>query len=256
MNAAREKIALIGVREVELAQAIERLRYAKVVAPFTGVVQQRHVAPGDYVPVGAPITTLVGTDPLRFRGTVSEHHAQELAVGQEVRLQIEGVNESCVVHVTRVSPTLDQASRSLMFEAELPNSDGQLRTGLFAEAELVVNPNAVALVVPAAAVVEFAGAEKVWKVIDGLASEQEVLTGPRRLDGVEILNGLSAGDIILADGTQGGVARIEPIRSSNELDVPDKFDIPVRNLHEQPDGSGEPVSETKPEPTLSGRTAG
>lgn len=222
INATREKIALIGVREVELTQASERLRYTKVVAPFDGVVQQRLVAPGDYVQVGAPIATLVRTDPLRFRGTVPEHHAQSLALGQEVRLQIEGSAKPYVVQVTRISPTLDQASRSLMFEADLTNRDRQLQTGLFAEAELVVNPEAVALVVPSTAVVEFAGAEKVWKVVDGMASEQGVLTGQRRPQGIEILSGLTAGDVILADGSQGTIASIKPLPRSGELSAPEQ----------------------------------
>ncbi|MBI2481913.1 MAG: efflux RND transporter periplasmic adaptor subunit, partial [Planctomycetia bacterium] len=167
LNAAQEKIALIGVREVELALARERLANAVVVAPFDGLVQQRLVAPGDYVQVGDQIATFVRTDPLRFRGTVPEHHAQSLVVGQEVRLQIEGIAEPRAVRVTRISPALEQASRSLMFEAELPNRKQELRTGLFAQAEIVVNPQAVALIVPHSAIVEFAGAEKVWKVIDG-----------------------------------------------------------------------------------------
>lgn len=220
LNATREKIALIGIREVEVALARERLRNAVVVAPFGGLVLKRLVAPGDFVQVGDQIATLVRSDPLRFRGTVPEHHAQSLAVGQAVRLRIEGIAEPRVVQVTRISPSLEQASRSLMFEAELSNGNQQLRTGLFAEAEVVVNPAAVALVVPASAVVEFAGAQKVWKVVDGMASEQEVLAGQRRSSGIEILSGLNAGDVILRDGSQGSVARITPLRSPRDLDAP------------------------------------
>ncbi|MCB9874497.1 MAG: efflux RND transporter periplasmic adaptor subunit [Planctomycetaceae bacterium] len=229
LNAAREKIALIGVRQTEVALARDRLRNAAIVAPFDGFVQQRLVAPGDFVQVGDRIVTLVRTDPLRFRGSVPEHHAQSLAIGQEVRLQIEGIAEPLTVQVTRISPSLEQASRSLMFEAEVANSDQQFRTGLFAEAEIVVNPQAVALIVPQSAVVEFAGSEKVWKVVDGLASEQEVLTGQRRSRGIEILSGLAAGDVILNDGSQGSVARIEPLSNPSDRDA----------WEQQPDAAGE-----------------
>ena len=67
-------------------------------------------------------------------------------------------------------------SRSLAFEVLVDNRDGQLRTGLFGEAEVVVDPAAQSLVIPRAAILEFAGAEKVWKIIDGMAKEQIVRT--------------------------------------------------------------------------------
>jgi RND family efflux transporter MFP subunit len=245
LNAAREKIALIGVRQVEVALARDRLRNSAIVAPFDGFVQQRLVAPGDFVQVGDRVATLVRTNPLRFRGSVPEHHAQSVAVAQEVRLQVEGIVEPLTVRVTRISPSLEQASRSLMFEAEVANGDQQFRTGLFAEAEIVVNPQAVALVVPQSAVVEFAGAEKVWKVIDGMAHEQEVLTGQRRSSGIEILSGLSPGDMILSDGSQGSVAQIEPLRSPHDPEASEQRPEEHTTDHA-------PAHETDPESTVSG----
>ena len=220
LNSVQEKIALIGVREAAWELARERLRNATVLAPFDGIVQQRQVAPGSYVQVGDAIATLVRTNPLRFRGTIPERQAQNLGVGQEVRLRIEGVAQPCRVRVTRISPSLEQSSRSLMFEADLDNQDQQLRVGLFAEAEIVIDPQALAVVVPHSAVVEFAGAEKVWKVVDGVAVEQEVLAGPRRANGIEILQGLAAGDVILSQGRGGSVARITPIAVSDDANTP------------------------------------
>ncbi|MEX0704801.1 MAG: efflux RND transporter periplasmic adaptor subunit [Planctomycetales bacterium] len=211
INAVHEKLALIGVRQAELSLARERLRDAVIRAPFDGLVQQRQVAPGAYVQVGNAIATVVRSDVLRFRGAMPERHAQALAVGQEVTLRIESVAEPRTVHVTRISPSLDLRSRSLLFEAAVPNSDRGLRTGLFAEAEVVIDPQARAIVVPGSSVVEFAGAEKVWKLVDGVAAEQEVLTGLRRPSGIEILHGLSAGDVILRDGRMGRVATIKPL---------------------------------------------
>lgn len=211
LNSVHEKIALVGVRSAELALARERLDNTAIRAPFDALVQQRHVAPGAYVDVGDEIATLVRANPLRFRGTLPERHAQRLAIGQEVRLKIESIAEPRVVHVTRISPALDQLSRSLMFEAEVDNSDGSLRTGLFAEAEVVLVADAEAVVVPHSAVVEFAGAEKVWKVVDGVAAEQEVLTGTRRSEGIEILEGLKAGDVILREASDGQIAKVTPL---------------------------------------------
>ena len=48
----------------------------------------------------------------------------------------------------------------------------ELRTGIFAEAVVVVDPQAESIVIPRSALMEFAGTEKVWKVVDGMAREQ------------------------------------------------------------------------------------
>lgn len=215
INAVREKIAQVGVQASTLAVARQRLADTVIVAPFDAVVQERHVAPGTFVQVGNPLLTLARTSRLRFRGTIPERHAHRLALGQEVTLRIEGVGPPRQAAVTRISPALDEQTRSLTFEAALDNADGSLRSGLFAEADVVVDPQATALVVPRSAVVRFAGAEKVWKVVDGKTQEQLIQTGRQEAQWLEVVSGLSAGDQVLADGSQGRLARVEPLAGAS-----------------------------------------
>jgi RND family efflux transporter MFP subunit len=211
LNSVDEKIAQVGVRTAELSLARQRLADTVIRARIDGLVRERQVAPGSYVSVGHAIATIVRSNPLRFRGTMPERHAQQLAVGQSVTLQIESIEQPRTVKITRISPALDEASRALLFEALVDNTDGTLRTGLFAEGEVVLDPEARSVVVPVSAVNEFAGAEKVWKVVDGTAQEQEVRTGLRRPEGVEIVSGLNPGDRILVHADEGRIARIEPV---------------------------------------------
>jgi len=58
---------------------------------------------------------------------------------------------------------------------------------------------------------EFAGAEKVWKLVNGIAKETVVRTARHGDRGVEIVSGLVPGDFILANATEGRVARIDGI---------------------------------------------
>lgn len=210
VNSVQEKIALIGVRQAELELAEEDLANTVVVAPFDGFVQQKQASPGTYIRVGDSLATVVRTSLLRFRGTIPERYALALQEGQQVRLQVESVAQPLTVTVTRVSPSLDLLSRSLLYEAEVENAGGMLRTGLFAEAEVVVDSSATAIVIPPSALSEFAGAEKVWKVTAGESHEQEVLTGDRRPEGIEILQGLAEGDVILLNSTEGLLAKVIP----------------------------------------------
>jgi RND family efflux transporter MFP subunit len=208
LNGVYEKIALIGVREAELSLAQEDLANTVILAPFDGLVQEKHVSPGTYLQIGDSAMTLVRIDHLRFRGTVPERYAMKLSAGQTLQLQIESVEDPVSAQITRISPAVDPASRSLLFEAVIDNSTDRLRSGLFAEARIVIDPEATAIVIPPAALIEFAGAEKVWKVVEGKTQEQSVLTGERRADGIEITQGLVPGDIVLADGSVGVPARV------------------------------------------------
>ena len=210
-NSVQEKIALIGVRSAELDLARQRLQETAILAPFDGLVEQRAVAVGAYVQVGDEIATLVRTNPLRFRGTIPERHAQQLAIGDEVRLKIESVPDVEVARVSRISPAIDSQSRALLFEAIVDNKDARFRSGLFAEAEVVLDPGATAVVIPRSAVVEFAGVEKVWMVVDGKSVEQEILISARNSAAVSIAQGLAIGDRVLLDGSQGKPAIVTEV---------------------------------------------
>jgi RND family efflux transporter MFP subunit len=102
----------------------------------------------------------------------------------------------------RLSPAIEAQTRSLTIEGEIPNEDGLLRPGSFAEGTITVDPNAKGFAVPAAAIVTFAGIERVYVVSNGVLDDRVVRTG-RRLAGerVEILSGLKPGDRVVRDAT-------------------------------------------------------
>lgn len=202
LNGVREKMANITVQQAQLDLAQEDLNNTVLTASYTAVVQKRLVAPGSYIKMGDPLLVLVRIDQLRYRGTVPERLSTQLKVGQPVELKIESLplKQS---KVTRISPFLDQTSRALLFEAVVDNSQRALRAGLFAEGQIIVNPDQKAMVVPMSAVVQFAGTEKVWKVVDGKVKMQEVLLGEQRGDRIRILEGLKPGDRILLNAREG-----------------------------------------------------
>jgi RND family efflux transporter MFP subunit len=155
------------------------------------------------VRAGDPVATVLRCDKLRFVGSVPEKDAHWIALGQKVRLQIRNENEPREAEVSRFQPQIDPMSRALIFEADVPNKGCPLRPGLFAEAEVIVDPDAETLVVPESAVFEFAGIEKVWRVTGGEAHEVAVETGGRRAGEVAIRSGLAAGEQVVVDATTG-----------------------------------------------------
>jgi RND family efflux transporter MFP subunit len=203
LNNVERQMSLVGVCRADLALAKQARLDAEVRAPFGGMVEARYVAPGTYLQVGQPVIHLVRIDPLRFRAGVPERQAQRLATKQPATIRVEGQTNVLQGEISRLSPTLETANRSLTIEIDIPNPTSQLRVGLFAEAEIVVEPEARTLAIPAAALREFAGVEKVWVVRDGQAAEQVVQTGRRTKEAVEVLKGLTAGDLVVSPANKG-----------------------------------------------------
>jgi RND family efflux transporter MFP subunit len=128
-----------------------------------------------------------------MRLDVPEREAPSVRKGQEVAVSVEGEAQAFSGKVVRIAPALEEASRSLIVEAEVDNARGLLRPGSFARAEIVTDSGSDSIVVPASAVVVFAGIEKVVTVKDGKALERPVTTGRRTEQLVEILSGLDQG---------------------------------------------------------------
>lgn len=203
------------VKAAEAADAIARLNLerSRVRAPFDGAVAQRLASVGDYVGVGTPILRIIQTDPLRLRLEVPERESVAVRPGQAVRLTVEGDTNSYPGRLVRIAPAIRDSDRMLVVEAEVPNQGG-LRAGLFARAQIIVNPAETGLSVPPNALVSFAGLEKVVVVRDSKAVEKTVTTGRRGADWIEIVSGVSDGELVVLD--PAGIRTGQPLT----LDAP------------------------------------
>lgn len=208
-NGVREKIALIAVQSALRDLAHQRLSESTVRAPFKGAIESRLVATGTYVQAGQPLMSIAKTSVLRFRGSVPERFAQQLKIGMQLELAFDLSDQVRTISITRISPSLDQVTRSLVFEAKIDNQDGTLRSGLFAEGVIQINSEAKAIVIPASALVRFAGVDKVWKIVEGKLKEQVVGLGRQKAGLIEIQSGLMPGDRLLVDGMDGRIGRFE-----------------------------------------------
>ena len=194
---ALNRQGVLAQRRSELDLARQQLADSVLVAPFAGAVSARHATAGQYVAAGEPVVTLVRTHPLRLQLSVPERAAGRVRVGQPVRVVVEGDARSYGGRVARVSPAIDQTDRTLRVEAEVPNTDGALRAGSFVGAEIVTAADRPVVMVPASAVVAFAGIEKVLTVEAGKTAETRVRTGRKAGDRVEVVEGLAGGELVV-----------------------------------------------------------
>src|SRR5262245_53048657 len=156
LEEVRNRQAVLAQRRSEVALARQQLDDTSLRSPIEGVVRERLVFAGEYRAAGTPIVTVVRQHPLRLQLAVPERDSTTLRVGQLVRVSVEGDTTIHEGRVSRVSPAIQEGTRTLPIEAEIPNRDGSLRPGTFAKAD-VVTSQAPSIVVPQSALVVFAG---------------------------------------------------------------------------------------------------
>jgi membrane fusion protein, multidrug efflux system len=210
---ARAAIDLARARKAESEADLKRvetlLAFAKVEAPFNGVVTARHVDPGAFIPAAtsgsaartAALVTVADFDTIRVEVPVPEIEAARVQTGQPVKVTVDSLGHRAFDGtVTRHAFALDEATRSLRVEADLRNADRALRPGMFATVRIGVERRDNALLVPAGAVlVEKAGAS-VFVFADGRAKKTPVKAGFNDGSHVEIISGLGGGERVLIFG--------------------------------------------------------
>jgi RND family efflux transporter MFP subunit len=199
LEEVRNRRELLAERSSGLALARQQLADAVLSAPIDGAVRERRASVGEYLAAGAPVFALVRIHPLRLRVAATERDAPSVRIGQAVQVRLEGDPAVHSGRIARLSPSLQEQNRTLIVEAEVANRDGRLRPGSFARAEIVVEADRTAVTVPISTVVTFAGLEKVFLVQDGKALEKRIRTGRRSGDRIEILEGVAAGEPVVAN---------------------------------------------------------
>jgi RND family efflux transporter MFP subunit len=200
LEEVRNRQGVLLQRRSELAIAQQQLTETTLYAPFDGAVRERRASLGEYLNAGAPVATIVRLHPLRLRVETPEREAQGIKVGHSVRVLVEGDQQSYSGRVARLSPAFQEQSRTLIIEAEVDNQQGKLRPGSFAKAEIQTSMTSDVVMVPASAIVTFAGIQKVFSVKDNKAVEKTVVVGRRDGDWV-VVEGVDAGaPVVLSPG--------------------------------------------------------
>lgn len=198
LDEARENLNQTNAREAEV-----RARLAKTLirAPFEGVTGLRQVSPGAYARAGQDVARLEGIGTLKLDFRVPEAYLRQIRNGQSVMVTVDayaGENFSGTIYA--IEPSVDEATRTVLLRARLPNPGVRLKPGMFARVSLVLAQRENALVVPEQAIVPRGDGRFVFRVVDGRAVLTKVETGLRRPGEVEVTAGLEAGQAIVADG--------------------------------------------------------
>lgn len=181
---ARAQLADVRVQAAALALSEQRLADTQILAPrelpLTYRVAARLVSVGEVVVAGQPLFRLVAADRIKFRGLAPERFAGQITPDAPADLMLDAFPEPFAAHVARIAPAVDIATRSFEVEIAAANPDGRLKPGSFARARILSSTDPAVRFVPAAAVVQFAGVQRIFSVTDGKIVEHRVTLGPIR----------------------------------------------------------------------------
>ena len=194
-----------------IAIARSQLRYARVTAPFSGIVTRKFMQNGDLASPGRPILALADLSELEVQCSVSSDLYRRLHIGQRVAVLSEGRRVSATV--LDLVGAADAMTHGHLVKLDLA-AGGALQAGDYVRVEIPVARRPV-IVVPAAALLDRAGIPGVFVVdAQGIAHYRMVRAGQSVPGGVEILAGLGAGETVVV-GNLGAVNngdRIAPSR--------------------------------------------
>jgi RND family efflux transporter MFP subunit len=206
----------VAQAEANVAHMDEMQGYRVVKAPFAGVITLRNVDVGALVSNGNTLLFRIAqTGTLRTFVNVPQTNASTIKPGQSARLKVSNLpGREFIGSVARTANSLDPTSRTMLVEIQVPNADGALLPGMYAQVQLSDARIYRPVVVPGDSLQVGADGTKVALLRpDHTVHFQPIEVGRDYGDKLEVLSGLSEGDTIIpkpGDAIREGV-KVDPV---------------------------------------------
>jgi RND family efflux transporter MFP subunit len=228
--------ATVMADEADVRRLAALQQFSYIVAPFSGVVTSRQLDVGNYVsPAGAgPATSGIGrglyslaeVDTVRLLVNVPQTLSPSIKVGQHAAVGVaERPDRTFVGTVSRTSEALDPASRTLLVEVRIPNTDGALVPGLYAEVHFQIDRRSAPLIVPANALVTRSDGPLVVELsADSTAHFTPVRLGRDYGSQVELTDGIDDGTTVVVNPSDDVVegARLRVVSRTDSASYNDR----------------------------------
>jgi multidrug efflux system membrane fusion protein len=178
----------------------QQQEFRHITAPFAGVITRRSVEVGDLIrSAGQELFAIAATNPLRLTVWIPQAYAQQVHVGQEVKVELkEQPGTYFTATIERLAGGIDPRSRSRQADLVLQNPDDQLLPGAYAEVNFQLSNTTNALVIPPAVLfVNSKGPQVVVLDKDNRVEFREIKLGRDLGREVEVLTGITAEDILV-----------------------------------------------------------
>jgi len=216
--AAQRELARANLAQAEAShrRSQEVQRDATITSPINGVIVERNFDPGSLVSPGTeqPIVVVADLSVLKLQAGVSELEAGRLRVGMPARLTVQArPGETFEGRVTAIAPEVDARNRHFAVEVRTTNKAATLLSGMYGVAIIPLARAERALAVPREAIATRDGARVVMKITGDTVVSSPVTEGLNNGALIQVTQGLSAGDVILADASRSVAAgtKVNPV---------------------------------------------
>lgn len=184
----------------QLAIVEDSLSKSRIVAPVSGVIEQRLISAGDFVSRGQPLFAITRPDRLQAWLPYPETVALAIKIGQPAKIYSPLTPGRVVTGaVSDLQPTVGSGSRAVTAIVDLPDP-GELRPGATITGQVLVETRSRAVLVPNTSIVRRPAGELVYVIENNQAEARLVETGHPQGNLVEIVNGLEGGEMVATDG--------------------------------------------------------
>jgi RND family efflux transporter MFP subunit len=216
-NVSSQKAALAAAEQgLEVAKSTlgkdqAMFDYARMTAPFDGVVTQIYAYTGALLPAGTAsnksdsgLCRLSQNDLLRLVIPVPERAVSDIRLGQKVAVVVSGLNRTFDGKIVRFSDQIDPATRTMHTEVDVPNPKYQLIPGMYASVNIPLHSALNVLTVPVQAVQAAGPGKGTVLLVDpgNKIASRSVTLGVQSATDVEITSGLAENDVVIF-GSQG-----------------------------------------------------
>lgn len=194
----------LGAAQAEHQQYSSLAAYSRIVAPFNGIVTWRYADTGALLQAGTsnagtmPAVKVAQIDTLRLRLPVPESLSSFVHTGDTAQIRVQATGEQLTGKVVRTTGELDLPTRTLQVEIDVPNGNGKLLPGMYAQVTLNLQRDGNGLVVPIGAV-DRTQSTPFALVVDaqGRVEKRILALGMETANRVEVLRGLNEGEQVI-----------------------------------------------------------
>ncbi len=193
--------------------ASAQFSYSEIRSPIDGVVTERPLYPGEMAAAGMPLLTVMDTSQVIARAHIPQQNAAMLKPGDKAGLIVPGLEQLIPGKVSLVSPALDPNSTTVEVWVQAKNPGGRLKPGTSVQVSMIARSVPDALTIPTAALVPAPDGTSAVMVVgscpksktatDQCAHQKPVKIGIRDEDRIQVIEGLKAGDRVVASGAYG-----------------------------------------------------
>jgi len=196
-------VAQLDQAKAALDTARKHLRDTAIRALVAGEIQKKYINAGAYVEPTTAVFALVDNRRLELESQVASSDLAPIRPGQKATFTVNSYpGQTFEGRVIEINPGVDADTRSAKVRIQASNDGGRLKSGMFAQGEILTGVEARAIIIPAPAVYRDDRSAKtsyVFVVENGKAARREVRIGRERDSNLEIVAGLKPGDALISE---------------------------------------------------------